>query len=410
MAARPRRTRHTVGMEHAPAPRGTTAPRTPATLRRWRRHLADERAEEATYRDLARRRTGEEREILLALADAEARHAAHWTDLLGDDLGRPARTDLRTRVLGLLARRFGSIFVLALVQSAESRSPYTDDVDATEAMAADERIHAEVVRGLAARGRQRLSGTFRAAVFGANDGLVSNLALVIGISAAGAAPSIVLLTGLSGLLAGALSMGAGEYVSVRSQRELLDASTPDPEARSVLPHLDVDANELALVYRARGMTQEAAAERARTVLAAVRPVTAPFAAAPAGAAPGAGSGAGGATSAGAPGASAPSTAAPPVADEHEAIGTGLGAASSSFCFFASGAVVAVLPWLFGLSGTTAVVLAAVLVGLALLGTGAVVGLLSGASPLHRALRQLGIGFGAAAVTYALGLLFGTGPA
>ena len=380
-----------------------TAPRTPATLRRWRRHLADERAEEATYRDLARRREGEEREILVALADAEARHAAHWTDLLGDDLGRPARTDLRTRVLGLLARRFGSIFVLALVQSAETRSRYAADVDATDAMAADERIHAEVVRGLAARGRNRLSGTFRAAVFGANDGLVSNLALVIGVSAAGAAPSIVLLTGLSGLLAGALSMGAGEYVSVRSQRELLDASAPDPEARAVLPHLDVDANELALVYRARGMTPESAAERARTVLAAARPITAPFTPPPVGAAPGAASGAGGA-----PG---PATAGAPAAvDEHEALGTGLGAATSSFCFFASGAVVAVLPWLFGLSGTAAVVLAAVLVGLALLGTGAVVGLLSGASPLRRALRQLGIGFGAAAVTYLLGLLFGTGPA
>ena len=388
-----------------------TAPLTPATLRRWRRHLADERAEEATYRDLARRREGEEREILVALADAEARHAAHWTDLLGDDLGRPARTDLRTRVLGLLARRFGSIFVLALVQSAETRSRYAADVDATDAMAADERIHAEVVRGLAARGRNRLSGTFRAAVFGANDGLVSNLALVIGVSAAGAAPSIVLLTGLSGLLAGALSMGAGEYVSVRSQRELLDASAPDPEARAVLPHLDVDANELALVYRARGMTPESAAERARTVLAAARPITAPFTPPPVGAAPGAASGAGGApgtATAGTPAATPAGTGA--AVDEHEALGTGLGAATSSFCFFASGAVVAVLPWLFGLSGTAAVVLAAVLVGLALLGTGAVVGLLSGASPLRRALRQLGIGFGAAAVTYLLGLLFWTGPA
>jgi len=409
-------------MERTPREHGTghgtgtgtgtgTAPRTPATLRRWRRHLADERAEEATYRDLARRREGEEREILVALADAEARHAAHWTDLLGDDLGRPARTDLRTRVLGLLARRFGSIFVLALVQSAETRSRYAADVDATDAMAADERIHAEVVRGLAARGRNRLSGTFRAAVFGANDGLVSNLALVIGVSAAGAAPSIVLLTGLSGLLAGALSMGAGEYVSVRSQRELLDASAPDPEARAVLPHLDVDANELALVYRARGMTPESAAERARTVLAAARPITAPFTPPPVGAAPGAASGAGGApgtATAGTPAATPAGTGA--AVDEHEALGTGLGAATSSFCFFASGAVVAVLPWLFGLSGTAAVVLAAVLVGLALLGTGAVVGLLSGASPLRRALRQLGIGFGAAAVTYLLGLLFGTGPA
>lgn len=398
-------------MQPTPAP---ASARTPADLRRWRRHLADERAEEATYRDLARRRTGEEREILLALADAEARHARHWVELLGDDLGRPARTDLRTRVLGFLARRFGSIFVLALVQSAEARSPYGRDADATDAMAADERIHGEVVRGLAERGRARLSGSFRAAVFGANDGLVSNLALVLGISASGVGPSVVLLTGLSGLLAGALSMGAGEYVSVRSQRELLDASRPDPEARTVLPHLDVDANELALVYRARGMDADAADERARAALLAARRATGQVPVVGAGVgdvddatrASGTGTGTGTGADDGAGGGGRVDR----VADDHEALGTGLGAATSSFAFFASGAVVAVLPWLFGLTGTPAVVLAAVLVGLALLGTGAVVGLLSGASPLWRALRQLGIGFGAAAATYLLGLLFGTGVA
>ena len=394
-------------------------------LRRWRRYLADERAEEATYRDLARRRTGEERAILVALADAEARHAQHWLDLLGDDVGRPVRTDLRTRVLGLLARRFGSIFVLALVQSAEARSPYATDADATDAMAADERIHGEVVRGLAERGRNRLSGSFRAAVFGANDGLVSNLALVLGISASGVPNRVVLATGLAGLLAGALSMGAGEYVSVRSQRELLDASTPDAAARSVLPDLDVDANELALVYRARGMSPADAEERARDVLRAVTPVTSPFRlpgeavattrrAEPTGdgadtadALPGDAVEAGGAEGAG--GASrAPEAAAAPAPVEHETLGTALGAAGSSFCFFASGAVIAVLPYLFGLQGLVAVVVAAVLVGLALLGTGAVVGLLSGASPLRRALRQLAIGYGAAGATYLLGLLLGTG--
>jgi len=394
-------------------------------LRRWRRYLADERAEEATYRDLARRRTGEERAILVALADAEARHAQHWLDLLGDDVGRPVRTDLRTRVLGLLARRFGSIFVLALVQSAEARSPYATDADATDAMAADERIHGEVVRGLAERGRNRLSGSFRAAVFGANDGLVSNLALVLGISASGVPNRVVLATGLAGLLAGALSMGAGEYVSVRSQRELLDASTPDAAARSVLPDLDVDANELALVYRARGMSPADAEERARDVLRAVTPVTSPFrlpgeAVATTRGAPPTGDGAdtadalpGEAAEAGraggAGGASrAPEGAAAPDPVEHETLGTALGAAGSSFCFFASGAVIAVLPYLFGLQGLVAVVVAAVLVGLALLGTGAVVGLLSGASPLRRALRQLAIGYGAAGATYLLGLLLGTG--
>ncbi|MHC5797589.1 VIT1/CCC1 transporter family protein [Lacisediminihabitans sp. FW035] len=341
-------------------------------LRRWRQYLADEKAEAAVYRDLAGRRDGEEREILLALAEAEGRHEQHWFDLLGDRVGKPRRGDFRTRSLGFLARRFGSVFVLALAQRAEARSPYDSDSDATAAMAADERIHAEVVRGLAERGRNRLSGTFRAAVFGANDGLVSNLALVIGISASGVPNHVVLLTGVAGLLAGALSMGAGEYVSVRSQRELLEASTPDPESNRALPHLDVDANELALVYRARGMTTEEAASRATEVLHDHSL----------------------AESEGA-------------VDTHEAVGTGFGAAISSFCFFASGAIIPVLPYLFGLQGIAALLVAAVLVGLALLGTGAVVGLLSGGPPLRRALRQLAIGYGAAAVTYLLGLLFGT---
>lgn len=88
-------------------------------------------------------------------------------------------------------------------------------------MAADEAIHEEIIRALATNGREKLSGNFRAAVFGANDGLVSNLALTIGITASGASSSMVLLSGIAGLLSGALSMAAGEFVSVRSQRELL---------------------------------------------------------------------------------------------------------------------------------------------------------------------------------------------
>lgn len=343
----------------------------PATVRRWRKYLADERAEAAVYRDLAGRRTGEEREILLALAEAEARHEAHWLALLGDQAGRPLHGDIRTRALGWLARRFGSVFVLALAQRAEARSPYEGDADATPAMAADERIHEEVVRGLATRGRNRLSGTFRAAVFGANDGLVSNLALVLGIGATGVSTPIILATGLAGLLAGALSMGAGEFVSIRSQRELLAASNPNPQTRSALPYLDVDANELSLVYRARGMSEEDAIAHAAEVM---RDLTVDH-----------------------------STAD---VDEHEEIGSALGAAVSSFCFFASGAVIPVLPYLVGLQGLAAVMVSSALVGVALLATGAVTGLLSGGPPLKRALRQLAIGFGAAGATYLLGLLFG----
>jgi VIT1/CCC1 family predicted Fe2+/Mn2+ transporter len=173
-------------------------------------------------------------------------------------------------------------------------------------------------------------------------------------------------------------MGAGEYVSVRSQRELLEASSPNPATRSVLPHLDVDANELTLVYRARGMSADEAQSHADEILHGLSTYSVE-----------------------------PDAAADVDAiDEHEAVGNGWSAAISSFCFFASGALIPIIPYLFGLGGTTAVIVAAVLVGIVLLGTGAVVGLLSGASPLKRALRQLGIGFGAAGATYLLGLVFG----
>jgi vacuolar iron transporter family protein len=349
-----------------------------SSLRRWRRRLADEREEAKVYRDLAARRHGEEREILLALAEAEERHAAHWSRLLGDEAGPARRGAPRMRLLAFLARRFGSVFVLALAQRAETRSPYRSDVDATPAMAADERIHEEVVRGLAARGRARVSGTFRAAVFGANDGLVSNLSLVLGVIGGGAGTTTVVLTGMAGLLSGALSMGAGEYVSVRSQRELLAASSPDlRDAHVVLRQLDIDANELALVYRARGIPAEEAQRRAEAVLRSDDPVRSVAAY---------GTGA---------------------ANRHEVVGTAVGAAASSFTFFASGAAVPVLPFLVGLQGTAALVAAGILVGLALMFTGATVGVLSGAPPLRRALRQLAIGAGAAAATYGLGLLVGT---
>ncbi len=140
--------------------------------------------------------------------------------------------------------------------------------------------------------------------------------------------------------------------------------------------MDVNANELELVYRARGMSADEAKAHAAGVLNE-------------------------------PGVADPETAVQGT-EGHEAIGTGLGAAVSSFLFFATGALIPVLPYLFGMAGTAAVVVAAVLVGIALICTGVVVGLLSGAPPFRRALRQLTIGYGAAAITWALGLLVGGG--
>ncbi|MGW8483688.1 VIT1/CCC1 transporter family protein [Microbacterium sp. NPDC055903] len=357
-----------------------TAEPTAADRRRWARYLVEERAEGLVYQKLAARRSGEEREILLSLADAERRHEQHWLGLLGEEPSRLPRAGFRSRLLGWMAGRFGTIFVLALAQSAEARSPYDTEQYATAAMRADEKIHHEVVRGLAARGRRRLSGSFRAAVFGANDGLVSNLALVLGIGATGVSSGFVLFSGIAGLLAGALSMGAGEFVSVRSQRELLAATEANDDAHDAAVDLDIDENELALVYRARGMDEAEALRRARRIVSAAQ-------------------------------AGVRAAATGPVrthSDEHDVVGSDWTAALSSFLLFASGAIIPVLPWIFGLQGVAAVVLALVLVGIALLSTGAMVGILSGGPPLRRALRQLAIGFGAAAITYLLGLLFGVG--
>jgi len=347
-------------------------------IRNWRSNLAEERAEYWVYRRLAETRTGEEREILLGLAEAEKRHAEHWETLLGDKVGKPLRPSFRTLLLGFLARWFGFVFALALMQISEERATAkrtAADDWGTASMAADEAVHAEVIRALATRGRNAMSGTFRAAVFGANDGLVSNLALVIGVAAAGIANSTVLLTGISGLLAGALSMGAGEWVSVRSQRELLEASTPDETSNELLPALDYDANELALVYRARGMSAGEAGEMAARAIEKMR--------------------------------ARESVNALGMQNlDFEEIGSPWRAATSSFLFFSTGAIIPVIPFFFT-SGMVAILIATALVGAALLFTGGVVGILSGKPPVPRAVRQLLIGYGAGIITFVLGMLFGT---
>lgn len=398
-------------------------------LERWRRYLANERSEAAVYKTLAaRQKNPEDREILSKIAEAESRHQRYWRDKLGDQLGSPRKADFNTRLLGFLAKVFGSVFTLALMQSAESRSPYLADEDASDQLAMDEKVHAEVVRGLATRSRERMSGTFRAAVFGVNDGLVSNLALVLGVLGSGVGSTVVLITGVSGLLAGALSMAAGEFISVKSQNELLGASTPQTSSSAMAANVDVEANELALVFRARGMSEAEAQYKADQLFARISHSAESYAE----------SFGGGGHSPENPGpenhnpenpglenssAENPSTeSAGPEnlntevrggeATEDEEFaeahtpGGAWEAAISSFCFFAGGALLPILPFIFGASTTLGAVIAVVLVSLALLITGAVTGILSGKPPAWRGLRQLLIGLGAAGITYLLGLAFG----
>ena len=299
--------------------------------RRWAKYLVNERAEAQVYRQLAARRDGEERDILLALVDAEGRHEAHWLTLLGGEPRRLPRPDAGTVLLGWLAKRFGSIFVLALAQNAEARSPYETEPFATPAMAADEKIHHEVVRGLAARGRRRLSGTFRAAVFGANDGLVSNLALVMGVGATGR---------------------LGAVRALQRHRRPARRRAVDGRGRVRLGALAARAargDRAEQLRRQRAARPRSRRQRARTRLSHTRDV-----------------GGGGARRALArssrrrsrPTARSPTDRPSEVGDDHEVVGSAWRAALSSFLFFASGAIIPVLPWIFGLSGLAAVVLGA----------------------------------------------------
>jgi vacuolar iron transporter family protein len=349
---------------------------------RYQRLLAREQGAASVYRALAQRRSGEEREILLALARAEERHAAHWAAKLHPSDRRRHRPGVRARVLGWLARRLGSLVVLGLVQRAEAAGDYEGDPEATAAMAADEQTHALVVAGLAQRARARSSGWFRAAVFGVNDGLVSNFSLVLGMAGAGSSPQVVLLAGLAGLLAGALSMAAGEYISVRSQRELLEAASQELDRPTLRALADQEAEELGLVFRARGMAVDQAERRAAALRAG-----------------------GDNQPTGGDGDAGTDAAGTDVAGT-DVVGSAVGAAGFSFVSFAAGAAIPILPFLVT-TGTAAILAAAIVVGVALFATGATVGVLTGGSLLGRGLRQLGIGAVAALVTYGLGRLFNT---
>ena len=380
-------------------------------IRRWRKYLAEERIEEQTYRSLAAKMDEPDREIILGLAEAERRHQRHWEILLGEHAASTPKAPLFTRLTAWMIQHISSVFVLALAQRSEQRSAYDVEGDATAQMAADERIHGEVVRSLATKSRERLAGPLRAGLFGANDGLVSNLALILGVAGAGMSAQNVIITGISGLLSGALSMGAGEWVSVSGQRELLDASKPDPRATKAVPDLDVRENELELLFRARGETPEEAAKHAARIFAASAKgdgdtVTLSLAGVEAQTELAAGHpnfvlGGTEEDSESVVGVIARET------DSAEVIGTPWQAARSSFLAFAVGALLPLLPYLCGLEGMAGALTSAIVVAISLLVTGALVAVLSGRSALRFALRQVAIGFGAATMTFLLGLLFGT---
>ena len=242
-------------------------------VERLRRNHRDEIDSAALYDAMA----SAEREERLAgvyrgLADAERRHAARWADeleRLGD--GRPAeRPSHRARVLSSLASRFGASLLLPTLAAREQldRSRYTIQPEAPDELREEERAHARLLQELrtrspAGRAAEALARTerrhiglggnaLRAAVLGANDGLVSNLSLVMGVAGAELASNTILVTGIAGLLAGALSMAMGEWISVQSSRELY-AHQIEVERLEIATMPELETEELALIYRAKGV-------------------------------------------------------------------------------------------------------------------------------------------------------------
>jgi VIT1/CCC1 family predicted Fe2+/Mn2+ transporter len=217
------------------------------------------------------------------------------------------------------------------------------------------------------------SGTLRAAVFGVNDGLVSNTSLIMGVAGATHEPGLILTSGIAGLLAGALSMAAGEYVSMRSQREMYEYQI-GLEREELNEYPEEEAEELALIYNARGMEMDEARGVARKLL------------------------------------SDPVHALDTLAREElglnpDDLGSPWGAAIFSFLAFTAGALIPLAPFLLK-PGTLALPGAALLAGASLFAVGAALSLFTGRGALSGGLRMLLIGSASALATYGIGTLLG----
>jgi VIT1/CCC1 family predicted Fe2+/Mn2+ transporter len=323
------------------------------------------------------------------LAAAEERHAAFWEGKLRDAGGTvpPRKTGWRTRALGWLATRLGPQFVLPTINHQEQAdvSSYDGQPEAAHtSMPSEERSHARLLRTISGgiegsaiaqlEGRHRASSgnALRASVLGANDGLLSNFSLVMGVAGAQLNAQAILITGLAGLLAGAGSMAMGEWVSVQSSRELYTRQIA-VEAGEIEQVPDEEEEELALIYQAKGLSESQARATASRIM------------------------------------SDQTTALDTLAreelgiDPQELGGSAWEAAISSFVLFGIGAIIPVAPFFF-LSGWAAVVSSAVLSALGLFGIGAAITLLTGKSVLFSGTRQVIIGIAAATLTYALGTL------
>ena len=364
-------------------------------IERYRTNYLDEQDGSELYQSLAKTdRDPHLAELYRRMAETEQRHASIWADYLRK-AGEPVptyTTGWRIRMITWLAKRSGVNSVLPMVSSMESGADHDYDTQ-PEARAAgmpeDERSHERLFRsveitggGVAGpalarfEGRHRGTGgnALRAAVLGASDGLTTNLSLVMGVAGANLPGHTILFTGLAGMLAGALSMSIGEWLSVQSARELYTHQIA-VERQELLEMPEEEREELALIYEAKGIDRETANRMAERIMAQGEAALDTLAREELG------------------------------IDPEELGGSAWTASIMSFMLFAIGAVIPVIPFVFG-SGTVAVLFSLLLgtLGLFIIGVG--ITLTTGAPLLKSAGRQVLLGLAAAAITFGLGSLVG----
>lgn len=320
------------------------------------------------YRVMAEAEAGTPRaELFSGLAVEAENQAGIWARLGGAAMPEYA-PDLRARMVAALVRRYGprplrSVLVAMKVRGLSVYSHAAPGHPLPTTVEEVGKRHRGVSGG----------GNLRAAVFGVNDGLVSNASLILGVAGASANNSIILLSGVAGLLAGAFSMAAGEYVSVRSQREMFEHQI-GLERDELAQYPQEEAEELALIYAARGLPREDAQKLAKAIIA--DPVHA-----------------------------LDTLAREELGLNPDELGSPWGVALFSFLSFAAGALVPLLPF-FILGGERALLVSIACTALTLFGVGAVISLFTGRSALRDGLRMLAIGGAAGALTYAIGKLLG----
>jgi vacuolar iron transporter family protein len=363
-------------------------------IRRWKANLETEIDGIAIYQMLAEAERDPERKVIFKqLAEVEVGHERVFREKLREAGVEPTRRgpSVRARMIGFLAHLFGVRAVLPIVRNMEAGAyvEYMEQDAAAQALAPDEREHRrtmsrldrdEVSQPAAAiahrEGWHRTGGggTLRATVFGVSDGLVSNAALVMGFAGAQTDGEFVLLAGIAGLLAGAFSMGSGEYVSMRAQKELFERQI-ELEREELALGPEEEAKELALIYRAKGLSREQAEETAGRLMENPEVALETLVREELGLDPG-------------------------------SLGSPWGAAIGSFVAFALGAFVPVIPFFFADASVGYVIASAVLSGIALFVVGASLSLFTGRSALFSGARQVAIGAAAAAATFGIGRLVG----